>query len=56
MRGGNTAFVAEPDEMIGILSHVPYHLHEVRWVLSNRLAKGQTLSTHMEPTEEHTKK
>lgn len=40
--------VAEPDEMIGVLSHIPYHQQEVCWVLSNSLTKGQTLSTHME--------
>lgn len=41
--------VAEPDEMIGVLSHIPYHQEEVCWVFSNSLTKGQTLSTHMEP-------
>lgn len=40
--------VAEPDEMIGVLSHIPYHQQEVCWVLSNSLTKGQALSTHME--------
>lgn len=44
--------VAEPDEMIGVLSHVPYHQQEVGWVLSNGLTKGQTLSTNMEPKVE----
>lgn len=48
---GNVAFVAEPDEVIGILSHIPYHLQEVHRALSNRLTKGQTLSTHVEPKE-----
>lgn len=42
-------FVAEPDEMISVFNHVPYHQQEVCWVLSNTLTKGQTLSTHMEP-------
>lgn len=41
--------VAEPDEMIGVLSHIPYHQQEVGWVLSNSLTKGQILSTYMEP-------
>lgn len=52
---GNVAFVAEPDEVIGILSHVPYHLQEVHRALSNRLTKGQTLSTHVEPKEKQKK-
>lgn len=47
----NVAFVAEPDEVIGILSHIPYHLQEVRRVLSNCLSKGQTLSTYVESEE-----
>lgn len=41
--------VSEPDEMIGVLSHIPYHQQEVSWVLSNTLTKGQALSAHMEP-------
>lgn len=49
--GENVAFVTEPDEVIGILSHIPYHLQEVHRVLSNRLSKGQTLSTYVEPEE-----
>lgn len=40
--------VAEPDEMIGVLNHIPYHQQEVCWVLSNSLSKGQALSTHVE--------
>lgn len=52
---GNVAFVAVPDEGIGIVGHVPYHLQEVDWVLSNRLTKGQTLCTHMEPNEKKQK-
>lgn len=47
----NSAFVAAPDEVVGVLRHVPYHLQEVDRLLSNRLTKGQTLGTHMEPTE-----
>lgn len=49
------AFVAEPDEVIGILCHIPYHLQEVVRVLSNRLTKGQCLNTHVEPREKHKK-
>lgn len=37
--------------MIGIVSHIPNHLQEVHRVLSNSLTKGQTLGTHIEPTE-----
>lgn len=57
IKGENVvAFVAEPDEVIGILCHIPYHLQEVVWVLSNRLTKGQCLNTHVEPREKHKKK
>lgn len=49
--GVNSAFVVEPDEVVGMLRHVPYHLQEVDRILSNRLTKGQALGTHMEPTE-----
>lgn len=52
---GNVAFVAEPDELTGVLCHIPYHLQEVDGVLSNRLTKGQTLGTHMEPKEQNRK-
>lgn len=56
IKGENVvAFVAEPDEVIGILCHIPYHLQEVVWVLSNRLTKGQCLNTHVEPQEKHKK-
>lgn len=47
----NVAFVAEPDEVTGVLRHVPYHLEEEHRVLGNSLTKGQTLSTHMEPKD-----
>lgn len=47
------AFVAEPDEVVGIRCHIPYHLQEVLWVLSNRLTEGQCPNTHMEPQQKH---
>lgn len=54
--GGKVAFVAEPNELICILGHVPYHLHEVGRILGSCLAKGQTLGAHMEPERRKTKK
>lgn len=50
---GNVAFVAEPDESIGVFSYIQYHPQEVDRVLSNRLTKGQTLGTHVEPNEKN---
>lgn len=52
---GMATIVSEPDEMIGVLSHIPYHQQEVSWVLSNTLTKGQALSAHMEPGGEKIK-
>ena len=45
--------VAEPDELIAVFGHIKYHPQEVQRALSNSLAKGQTLGTHMEPEEEN---
>lgn len=49
------AFVAQPDEVVGIVCQIPYHLQEVLGVLSNRLTKGQCPNTHMEPQQKHKK-
>jgi len=44
------AFVAEPDEPVGVLSQTQDHLQEVVGVQSDCLTEGQTLGADVEPS------